>query len=316
MCSVSHFALERLLSACSAEQVSTLLACIAPYFNAVAVQKHGPTAQAHALQPASQPECLLLRLPPIDRRCCCCCVRVCAVTPPAPVCALCMCVVSGSFACQALVDALRTEAQISSLTSAVSASARARLSEEQLERAHEVMRQAGISLSPQALHTAGGSAPSPPPPASALSLDLHHLCTNASGHFVVLRLLARLPPASLHFVDACMAAHCRAICCDHHGLRVVKAYLAARPAAALHAFYAQVVELCPQLVEDGYGNCQLAHTNTTGRAHHAGYHAEQRTLRPCLTALLLRVRVLLALWCVQTACRLCWRRAAATCALL
>ena len=208
-------------------------------------------------------------------------VCACVLSLHLRLCVRCVCVsCQARFACQALVDALSTEAQISSLTSAVTASARARLSEEQLERAHEVMRQAGISLSPQALHTAGGSAPSPPPPASALSLDLQHLCTNASGHFVVLRLLARLPPASLYFVDACLAAHCRAICCDHHGLRVVKAYLAARPAAALQAFYAQVVELCPQLVEDGYGNCQLAHTNMTGRAHHAGYHTEQRTLRP------------------------------------
>ena len=41
---VSHFAVERLLTACSVDQVSTLLSCIAPYFNAVAVQKHGTSS--------------------------------------------------------------------------------------------------------------------------------------------------------------------------------------------------------------------------------------------------------------------------------
>ena len=173
----------------------------------------------------------------------------------------------GSFACQALVDALTTDDQISELTSAITLADRQHMTADQLDRVHDVMRHAGISLSPSAAaHSANGSAPSLL--TSALSLELHHLCTNASGHFVVLRLLARLPPARLEFVDSCLARHCRVICCDHHGLRVVKAYLAARPSAALDLFYGRVVELCSQLVEDGYGNCNPhAHRTTQRRTH-------------------------------------------------
>lgn len=178
-------------------------------------------------------------------------------------------VVAGSFACQALVDALTTDEQISSLTAAITLVARQHMSAEQLELAHDVLRHAGISLnlSPSAAHGAPGSvSPSSLLP-SALSLELHHLCTNASGHFVVLRLLARLPSPSLSFVDSCLARHCRVICCDHHGLRVVKAFLAARPPAALDHFYQRVVELCTQLVEDGYGNCKQQPTNQPTNQH-------------------------------------------------
>ena len=136
------------------------------------------------------------------------------------------------------MDCLSSDAQISDLTAAITLASRQHLTAEQLERAQDVMRQAGISLSPSATaHSANGSVPPPLTASSALSLELQHLCTNASGHFVVLRLLARLPAASLSFVDSCMARHCRHICCDHHGLRVVKAYLAARPHTALEPFY-------------------------------------------------------------------------------
>ena len=191
--------------------------------------------------------------------------------------AACLRIVLGSFACQALVDALTTDDQISELTSAISLVGRQHMTTDQLERAHDVMRQAGISLSPSAAHSVNGSAPSLL--GSALSLELHHLCTNASGHFVVLRLLARLPSASLSLVDTCMARHCRVICCDHHGLRVVKAYLAARPAEALDAFYGRVVDLCTQLVEDGYGNC-----NRQQRTEHCQHNTTHRSTphgRPC-----------------------------------
>ena len=80
-------------------------------------------------------------LSPLTPYCCLLLVRLAVAS------LLCVCVcVSGSFACQALVDALSTDAQISELTSAITLVDRSHMTAEQLDRAHDVMRQAGVSL--------------------------------------------------------------------------------------------------------------------------------------------------------------------------
>ena len=90
----------------------------------------------------------------------------------------------GSFACQALVDALSTDEQVEALVRAVELPAAA---------------------------PDGGASPL-----------LRDLCVSASGHFVVLRMLARLPPNALSLLDRCMEENALSIGCDHHGLRVIK----------------------------------------------------------------------------------------------
>ena len=194
---VRHFAVEKLISACSASQVSQLLSRLAPHFNLVACQKHG------------------------------------------------------SFACQAIVDALTTEQQIAQLIDAL----QGKSSRRELADGGSGLGAATTAAQPTRPASASpGFSLSAAAASSSAAPELWHLCTNASGHFVVLRLLSRLPADRLQFLDVCLQQNAASIGCDHHGLRVVKAYLASRPQSALAPFYAAVVAACPAIVATSYGN--------------------------------------------------------------
>jgi len=88
----------------------------------------------------------------------------------------------------------------------------------------------------------------------ALRKDIVRVIVHASGHFVVLRMLQKFPYHSTKFIDDAIVGNCLQISTDHHGLRVVKAVIAARRPQDLTRLFKQISRITMKLVENQYGN--------------------------------------------------------------
>lgn len=93
----------------------------------------------------------------------------------------------------------------------------------------------------------------------ALTSDIHRLCVNTSGHYVVLRFLQRFSYPWTQFVHDSIAMHTVHFATDHYGLRVLKAVIDAGPVAEMTEIFNQIVRTTPQLVENQYGNYIVQH---------------------------------------------------------
>lgn len=80
------------------------------------------------------------------------------------------------------------------------------------------------------------------------------IITHSSGHFVILRMVQRLPYESTKFIDDAILNNSLQIGTDHHGLRVVKAVLTTRRPTELTRLFKQIARLTMKLVENQYGN--------------------------------------------------------------